>query len=131
MPVVTVKREKGEIKNMYSRQTLDLLMIKNDYYYDECEKYCLLEPQNAFYTTDTLHAHANFIILYAVGAYKEHKIQEYELNSIYDKIEALLYAEDMLGIKRIIEKLNKEILEDLLNETNFHYICVRCNNDQN
>lgn len=111
---------------MYSRQDVTLLTIKNDYYYNECEKYCLLSPEKAFYTIDILHTHANFVILYAIGQHREHIIQEYELNSIYDKVEALLFAEDMLGIKRVIEKLNKEILEDLLHESDFNYVCVRC-----
>lgn len=117
---------------MYSRETLVLLTIKDDLFYDECNKYGLLdinEMNEDLNNVIVLDWHVDFVILYAVAAYREHKIQESELYAIYDKIEALVYAEDMIGIEAVIKKINKEIVEEVLNESDFNYICVRCFDD--
>ena len=136
---------------LYSKGDISRFKINTKAFEEECEKYCICKKTDNFYTSDNLKtsanlkksdnlkisddlyildnliSHSNFVILAAVNDLREGMIDDFEVYKIHDKIEALVYASDMLGIKKIIDKLNEEILWDLLNINMMEAIVVLCN----
>ena len=111
---------------MYSIEEIQRLQYDNKFYEDEGDKYCLISIDGHELTQKDLHNQANFCILQVINAYKNKFVNKYEANRIINKIDAFVYSEDMLGVQRTIEKLNKEIIEDELHIPHFHSLCVLC-----
>ena len=72
-------------------------------------------PSINAYNWKGLIYHANFAILQIVVALQEHYIDDTTASWIYDKIDAYVDSAELLGIMRVIAKINEEILNDMLN----------------
>ena len=92
----------------------------------EGDKYCLVSLQGRELSKRDLINQNNFCVLQTINAYKENKIDKNNANRILNKIDALVYAEDMLGVENLIKKLNREIIEEELHIPHFNYLCVIC-----
>lgn len=110
---------------MYSKYEADLLLINSKFYTRESNAYCLIKPYVGCYNNENMHNYANYTILSLAAAVKGSIINEDVFDSLYYKIDALLYSADMLSEKQVIEKMKNEILLDIL-EIDYDYICVRC-----
>lgn len=69
---------------------------------------------NAYNWKGLIH-HANFAILQIVIALQGHYIDDMTASWIYDKIDAYVDSAELLGIMRVISKINDEILNDMFN----------------
>ena len=111
---------------MYSIEQIKRLQTNEEFLTSEMERYCLVSIIGKQLTKKDVENQANFCILQTIDALKEELLTPYEANNIINKIDAFEYAEDMLGAKRVIEKLNKEIIEDELKIPYFNSLCVVC-----
>lgn len=111
---------------MYSINQIQRLQLDNEFYEEENEKYCLVSLQGKILTNTDVSNQANFCILQILKAYKEKKIEKNYANFLINKIDAIEYSIDMLGVETVIKKLNKEIIEEELHIPFFNSLCVRC-----
>lgn len=112
---------------MYTKGEIEQLKVNKTFLLSEEDRYCLVNLyQGHRLTSDDVKNQANFCILEAVNAYHERKITSDQLNTIIDKVELFVYAEDMLGYRRAIDKLNHEIIEEELHIPHFNALCVTC-----
>lgn len=111
---------------MYSLSEIRKLQLNNEFYEEETDKYCLVSLQNKYLKEEDLKNQANFCVLQTIRAYKEKKIDKFRADFILNKIDAIEYSEDMIGIDMAIQKLNKEIIGDELHIPFFNSLCVRC-----
>lgn len=111
---------------MYSLNEIQRLQIDNDFYDQENNRYCLVSLQNKTLNDSDLQNQSNFCVLQTIKAYKEKKIDKYQANFILNKIDAIEYSKDMLGIDVVIKKLNVEIIGEELHIPFFNSLCVEC-----
>lgn len=111
---------------LYTMDDIIRLQMDDAFRESEGDKYCLINLIGQELSKQDLNNQANFCILQTINAYKENKIDKNNANRIINKVEAFVYSEDMLGITRVIEKLNKEIVEEELHIPHFHSLCVLC-----
>ena len=112
---------------MYLKSEIDKLKLNDTFYENEGDKYCIVNLHQGYkVTSKDIHNHANFCILQLVRAYRENKIESYMFNKILDKIELFVYAEDILEHRQIIDKLNKEIIEEEFHIPYFNSLCILC-----
>lgn len=111
---------------MYTMSEIRRLQLDEEFRIDEGDKFCLVRPEGTEITTHIVNNQAKFCILQTINAYKEHIINKDKANFIINKIDAILYGIDMLGNKKVIEKLNKEIIGEELFTPHFNYLCVSC-----
>ena len=114
---------------MYSMSDIKRLQLDDDFYQSENDKYCLVSFSyitEQVLTKVDLKNQANFCVLQTIRAYKEEKIDKNRANFILNKIDALEYSEDMLGVEATINKLNKEIIGEELHIPFFNSLCVEC-----
>ena len=111
---------------MYSINQIKRLQLDDEYYEEENEKYCLVSLQGRFLIESDASNQANFCILQILKAYKENKIEKRYANFLINKVEAIEYSVDMLGVDIVIKKLNKEIIEEELHIPFFNSLCIRC-----
>lgn len=111
---------------MYTIEEIKKLQYDKDFRIDEGDRYCLVSPQGKELTKDIAHNQANFCILQTLKAYDENNIDGNRANFIINKIDAIIYSLDMLGVELVIHKLNKEIIEEELYAPHFNYICILC-----
>lgn len=113
---------------MYSMPEIQQLQLDEDFYESENNKYCLVSlkySRNNLTKMDLEH-HSNFCVLQTIKAYKEKKIDKHQANFILNKIDALEYSVNMLGIETIIDKLNREIIGEELHIPFFDSLCILC-----
>lgn len=111
---------------LYTMDDILRLQTSDEFRYSEGDKYCLVSIQGYELSMEDLSNQANFCILQVINAYKDKKIDKNNANRILNKIDALVYSEDMLGVNRVIQKLNKEIIEEELHIPHFNSLCVLC-----
>ena len=112
---------------MYSIEQIKEMQINEEYFIQEGDKYCLIKliPKKTF-TKEDVENQANFCILQIIKALKEEYITKEKANELLNKIDAFEFSVDMLGELRVIQKLNKEIIEDELHIPYFNSLCVLC-----
>lgn len=112
--------------SLYTMDDIVRLQMDDSFRESEGDRYCLVGLQGRELSKKDLSNQANFCILQTINAYKEKKINNNDANRIINKIDALVYSEDMLGVKRVIEKLNNEIVEEELHIPHFNSLCILC-----
>lgn len=111
---------------MYTISEIQKLQLDRDFYESEVDKYCLIKFKTQTFTTSDLENHVRFCVLQTIRAFSENKIDKNTANHILNKIDALQYSEDMLGVDRVVQKLNKEVIGGALHIPFFDLICVKC-----
>ena len=111
---------------MYSMNDIQRLQLDEEFYQNENDKYCLVALENKHLALSDLQNQSNFCVLQTIQAYKEKKIDKNRANFILNKIDAIEYSENMIGIERAIEKLNKEIIGEELHMPFFNSLCIIC-----
>lgn len=114
---------------MYSISDIQRLQLDDEFYQEQNDKYCLVSFNSItkqLLNDVDLENQVNFCVLQTIRAYKEEKIDKNRANFILNKIDALEYSKNMLGVSSIIEKLNREIIGDELHIPFFNSLCVRC-----
>ena len=112
---------------MYSIEQIKRMQMDEEYFIEEGDRYCLVKiiPQKTFEKKD-VENQANFCILQIIKALKEEFITKEKANELINKIDAFEYSVDMIGEERVIQKLNKEIIEQELHIPYFNSLCVLC-----
>ena len=82
----------------------------------EMKKYYLTPPQIKKITLQNLTTHCNLTMLETIRHYHQQYITQAQLQSIIDKIDALLYAaqDHLIPIQKIFTKINTEIWQQEL-----------------
>jgi len=111
---------------LYTMNDIVRLQMDDAFRESEGERYCIVSLQGHELSKEDLNNQGNFCILQVITAYKEKKLDKKNANRILNKIDALIYAEDMLGIERVIQKLNQEIIEEELHIPHFNSLCIPC-----
>lgn len=111
---------------MYSIEQIKKLQYDNDFYNQEGDKYCLVSLFGKELTSKDVENQANFCILQIINHLKKDFITKNKANFLINKIDAFEYSLDLLGPEKVIEKINKEIIEDELNIPHFNSLCVLC-----
>lgn len=111
---------------MYTQNEIKLLQIDKKYRNAEEDRFCLVTMPFRDLTKQDVENQAKFCVLQVLDTYRDKKINSNDANRIINKIDALLYAHDMLGSQRIIEKLNKEIIEEELRLPYFNSLVIEC-----
>lgn len=111
---------------MYTQNEIKLLQIDKKYRNAEENRFCLVTMPFRDLTKQDVENQAKFCVLQVLDTYRDEKINSNDANRIINKIDALLYAHDMLGSQRIIEKLNKEIIEEELRLPYFNSLVIEC-----
>ena len=111
---------------MYSIEEVKRLQWDEEFFNEEGDKYCLVSIIGKDINSTDVENQANFCILKIINALKKDYISDLEANHLINKVDALEYSTDLLGPKRIIEKINKEIIEDELHIPHFNSLCVFC-----
>ena len=70
--------------------------------------------------------HCNFCILTILTHYERGFIDSSVANSLIEKLETYEYSTDLLGPKKVIDKINSEIIGESLNTPYFNQLCVKC-----
>lgn len=113
--------------NMYSKSEIERLKLDKEFLTQEGDKYCLVNLyQGHRLTNKDVHNQANFCVIQSVLAYMDKKITLDKFNKIIDKIDLFVYANDLLGARKAIEKLNQEVIEEELHIPHFNALCVLC-----
>ena len=110
----------------YTMDDIVRLQMDDKFREREGDKYCLISLQGRELSKQDLINQTNFCILQIIEAYKNKKINKNNANRILNKIDAFVYAEDMLGISQVIYKLNKDIIEEELHIPHFNSLCIVC-----
>ena len=111
---------------MYSIEEVKRMQSDEDFFYQEGEKYCLVSLFGRELTFDDVENQSNFCILQVIDAYKKNFLSSKEVNYIINKIDLFNYSKDLLGPERVIDKLNKEIIEEELHIPHFNSLSVIC-----
>lgn len=110
---------------MYSRNYILQMMQNKDLYTKETQKYCLIKLSSEVNKKDAINQ-INFSILRVVHDYNAGFLSKEDVYTIIDKVETYEYIIDLLGAKQVINKINKEILNDILSLENFDFLCIPC-----
>ena len=111
---------------MYSIDEIKRLQKDESFYEEEGDKYCLVSLVGKPLTKKDVENQANFCVLQIIDALSKNYLTKKEANSLLNKIDALQYSTDLIGPKKVIEKLNKEIIEEELHIPHFNSLCVIC-----
>lgn len=111
---------------MYTIDEIKQLQLNEEFYISEGDRFCLVSPQGKELNGQIMDNQAKFCVLQTLSAYKDGKIDKNQANYIIDKIDTIIYAVDMLGIEKVIDKLNKEVIEEELRIPFFNSICIDC-----
>ena len=96
-------------------------------YLDEVyESMCLLEFNTEHVNEKNFIVHVNFVMVSILIALKKDYIGGSLANHLLNKVDALYDSTDMLPFERIIQKLNSEIVEDMLGVPYFNKIAIMC-----
>lgn len=112
---------------MYSINDIQRLQLDENFYSEESNKYCLTQnfiKENL--TFKDVDNQCNFCILRILNDYKNGFLSKEEANDLINKIDAFEYSKDLLGAAKVIDKLNKEIVQDSLHLPYFNQLCVIC-----
>ena len=112
--------------NMYSIDEIKRLQKDESFYEKEGDKYCLVSLIGKTLSEKHVENQANFCILQIINALKNNYLSGKEANSLINKIDALQYSTDLIGPDKVIEKLNKEIIEEELHIPHFNSLCIIC-----
>lgn len=107
--------------NIIKRMTVD-----PQYFIWVMKQFCLMDLKEDTQTNGFLTSHINFAIIEIIYCIHKRTITLEEAKRLIDKLEALESATDMLDSRQIIEKVNREIIEEKLGIKNFNkvgYIC--------
>ena len=111
---------------MYTMNEIIRLQNDEDFLEQELNRFCLVEKKTEKIDSTIVSNQAKFCVLQVIGDYKQNKITRERANYIINKVDAIIYAEDMLGSQRIVEKLNKEVIGDELYVPFFDAVCIEC-----
>jgi hypothetical protein len=111
---------------MYSIEQIKRLQIDEDFYKHEGDKYCLVSLLGKEITKNDVENHINFCILQIINYLKKGFLSKKKANFLINKIDAFEYSLDLLGPEKVVEKLNKEIIEDEFHIPHFNSLCVLC-----
>lgn len=112
---------------MYSIDQIKRLQVDEDYYSTESNKYCLTQnfvKDNL--TFQDVENHCNFCILRILNDYKNGFLSSDDANELIDQIDVFEYSKDLLGAPKVIDKLNREIIQERLHLPYFNQLCVKC-----
>lgn len=112
--------------NMYSIEQIKRLQLDEDFYEQEGDKYCLVSLIGKDLTPNDVENQANFCILQIINYLKKDFLTGKKANYLINKIDAFEYSLDLLGPEKVIEKINKEIIEEELHIPHFNSLCVLC-----
>lgn len=111
---------------MYTLQQIKALQTNNDFFISEGDKYCLVSMIGRELSKEDVNNQANFCILQIIDAYKKNYLTSSQANDLINKVDVFEYSTDLLGPKKVIYKINKEIIEDSLHIPHFNSLCVLC-----
>lgn len=111
---------------MYTMDEIIRLQQDAEFLEQESNRFCLIDKQGETIDSKIVSNQAKFCIIQVINDYKQKKITRDRANYIINKIDAIVYAEDMLGSQRIVEKLNQEVIGEELFVPHFNGICIEC-----
>ena len=111
---------------MYTIDEIKQLQWDEEFFISEGDRFCLVSPKGKELNGQIMENQAKFCVLQTLRAYKDGKVNKNQANFIIDKVDTIVYGVDMLGVKRVIEKLNKEVIEEELHIPFFNSICIDC-----
>ena len=111
---------------MYSMRQIEKLQTDDEFFKKEGDKYCLVSLMGKTLSEKDVQNQANFCILQIIEAYKKNYLTKKKANFLINKIDALEYSVDMVGPKKVIYKMNKEIVEEELHIPHFNSLCIIC-----
>lgn len=118
-----------ELVDTMKKLTLDdirQLQINPQYLDTMAEDICLVEFDPQLVNNKTFVVHTNFIMIEILLALRKDFIDKNMANHLLNKVDALFDSTDVLTMERIIEKLNIEIVQDMLGVPYFHKIAILC-----
>lgn len=103
-------------QKQYTTQQIKTYTLQPQKLKQEMTKYYLVIPQIQKITLQNLITHCNLTILETIRHYQQQYITEAQLQSIIDKIDALLYtAQDhLIPVQKVFTKINTEIWQEEL-----------------
>ena len=103
-------------QKQYTTQQIKTYTLQPQKLKQEMTKYYLIVPQIQKITLQNLITHCNLTILETIRHYQQQYITEAQLQSIIDKIDALLYtAQDhLIPVQKVFTKINTEIWQEEL-----------------
>lgn len=112
-------------QKQYTTQQIKTYTLQPQQLKQEMMKYYFIKPQIQKITLQNLTTHCNLTILETIRHYQQQYITETQLQSIIDKIDALLYiAQDhLIPIQKVFTKINTEIWQQELH-TNMNKIAI-------
>ena len=114
------------MRNMYSIEQIKRLQRDDSFYEEEGDRYCLVSLIGKDISPKDVENQANFCVLQIIEALKKDYITKKQANDLINKVDVFEYSIDLLGPERVIEKLNKEIIEVELHIPHFNLLCVVC-----
>lgn len=90
------------------------------------ESICLIEFDSDRINQRTFISHVNFVILQIIISLKKDFIDNGLANHLLNKVDALYDNTDLLPYERIMQKLNTEIVEDMLGIPYFNKMAIIC-----
>ena len=112
--------------SMYSINEVMRMQSDEEYFFNEGEKYCLVSLFGKELTDKDVENQSNFCILQVIDAYKKGFLTPEKVNYIINKIDVFNYSKDLLGPEKVIDKLNKEVIEEELHIPYFNSLSVKC-----
>lgn len=111
---------------MYTMDEIVRLQTDTEFRIDEGDRFCLVAADYREIDETTVSNQAKFCVLQTINGYKDGSLTKDQANYIINKIDAIVYSIDMLGAKRVIEKLNNEVIGEELCTPHFNYLCIEC-----
>lgn len=104
---------------LYSMSDIQLMIVNDNTYLDEIELYDILEPSDNLKTSENLYPFCNTVILEALYRLKEKTISDKDFNDILNMIDTYVYSVDLLGLPNVYNKINNEIVVEMLRSQPF------------
>lgn len=112
--------------NMYNIQEITKLQKDDKFFKEEGDKYCLISIVGKTLSKKDVTNQVNFCILQIIDAYKKKYLTPKKANDLINKVDTFEYSTDMLGPEKVIQKINKEIIEEELHIPHFNSLCIKC-----
>lgn len=112
--------------NKLSLEEIKRLQYDPDYLLEVSESICLIEFDADRINQRVFTTHINFVIVQIIISLNKEFIDGRLANHLLNKVDALFDSTDMLSFERIIQKLNSEIVEDMLGMPYFNKMAVMC-----
>lgn len=112
--------------NKFSVQDVKNLQYHGDVLDELVERICLVEFDPQLVNEQNFIVHTNFIMLEILLYLRNDFLDKTTANHLLNKVDALYDSVDMLSMERIIQKLNSEIVEDMLGIPYFNKIAIKC-----